>query len=194
METLAEAANKDKNALNALIAKLPELYDVWIDVERRKLTPLPSRRKEAGERLVLEMEQARDRIVAGIDLLLTDPTARSAFGFMNLAVASAARRRNAGPKVRTVVADTLGRDMQTALGWSFDLARATSSARVYDVSTIPVIKPPLPAGVSGVRFLVDLSDCRQLGRARIDALASHERALLPTTPNWPSARGSRRPT
>ena len=69
--------------------------------------------------------------------------------------------------------------MQTALGWSFDLARATSSARVYDVSTIPAIRPPLPAGVSGLRFLVDLSGCRQLGRARIDALASHERALLP---------------
>lgn len=82
-------------------------------------------------------------------------------------------------KLRTVVADTLGRDMQTALGWSFDLARATSSARVYDVSTISAIRPPLPAGVSGVRFLVDLSGCRQLGRARIDALASHERALLP---------------
>lgn len=82
-------------------------------------------------------------------------------------------------KLRTVVADTLGRDMQSALGWSFDLARATSSARLYDVGTIPAIKPPLPAGVSGVRFLVDLAGCRQLGRARIDALASHERALLP---------------
>ena len=62
-------------------------------------------------------------------------------------------------KLRTVVADTLGRHMQTAFGWSFDLARATSSARVYDVSTIPAIRPPLPAGVSGVRFLVDLSGC-----------------------------------
>lgn len=82
-------------------------------------------------------------------------------------------------KLRTVVADTLGRDMQSALGWSFDLARATSSARVYDVNMIPAIKPPLPAGVSGVRFLVDLSSCRQLGRARINALATPERALLP---------------
>ena len=97
MEALAEAASKDGDTLNALIAKLPELYGVWIDAERQKLTPLPSRRKETGERLVSEMEQARDRIAAGIDLLLTDPTARSAFRFMNLAVASAARRRNAGP-------------------------------------------------------------------------------------------------
>jgi hypothetical protein len=83
-------------------------------------------------------------------------------------------------KLRTVVADTLGRDMLSALGWSFDLARATSSARSYDVSTIPAIRPPLPADVSGVRFLVDLAGCRLLGRARIDALAPAERALLPT--------------
>lgn len=82
-------------------------------------------------------------------------------------------------KVRTVVADTLGRDMQSALGWSFDLARATSSVRVYDMSTIPAIRPPIPAGVSGVRFLVDVASCRQLGRTRIDALTSPERALLP---------------
>ena len=82
-------------------------------------------------------------------------------------------------KLRTVVADTLGRDMQSALSWSFDLQRATSSMRIFDVSTIPAIRGPLPAGVSGVRFLVDLAGCRQLSRARIDALVSAERALLP---------------
>ena len=37
-------------------------------------------------------------------------------------------------KLRTVVADTLGRDMQSALGWSFDLARSTASMRMYDTS------------------------------------------------------------
>ena len=82
-------------------------------------------------------------------------------------------------KLRTVVADTLGRDMQSALGWAFDLARATASARTYDVGAIPAVRPPLPAGVSGVRFLVDLAGCRQLSRARTDALAHPERALLP---------------
>lgn len=82
-------------------------------------------------------------------------------------------------KLRTVVADTLGRDMQSSLGWAFDLARATSSTKVYDVSTIPAIRPPLPAGVSGVRFIIDLAGCSQLSRARIDALAYPERTLLP---------------
>lgn len=82
-------------------------------------------------------------------------------------------------KLRTVVADTLGRDVQSALGWSFDLERATSSLRMYDMSVIPAIRPPLPAGVSGVRFLADLAGCRQLGKARIDAFAPAERALLP---------------
>ena len=82
-------------------------------------------------------------------------------------------------KLRIVVADTLGRDMQSALGWSFDLARAIASLRMYDMSVIPAIRPPLHAGVSGVRFLTDLAGCRQFGKARIDALASAERALLP---------------
>jgi len=82
-------------------------------------------------------------------------------------------------KLRTVVADTLGRDTQLALAWAFDLARATASARVYDVAAIPAVRPPLPAGVSGVRFTVDLAGCRQLSRARIDLLADPERALLP---------------
>jgi hypothetical protein len=82
-------------------------------------------------------------------------------------------------KLRTVVADTLGRDMQSALDWSFDLARATASARRYDVGAIPAVRPPLQAGISGVRFVVDLAGCRQLSSARIDALAHPERALLP---------------
>lgn len=69
--------------------------------------------------------------------------------------------------------------MQSALGWSFDVARATASARLYDVATIPAVRPPLQAGVSGVRFTVDLAGCRQLSRARIGALAPPERALLP---------------
>ena len=79
-----------------------------------------------------------------------------------------------------VQGETQRRDMQSALGWSFDLARATSSVRVYDMSTIPAIRPPIPASVSGVRFLVDVANCRQLGRTRIDALTSPERALMPT--------------
>lgn len=82
-------------------------------------------------------------------------------------------------KLRTVVADTLGRDMQSALGWSFDLARATSSAKMYDVGIIPAVRPPLPAGVSGVRFTVDLAGCRRLSRARINSLDHSVRALLP---------------
>ncbi|OWJ71938.1 hypothetical protein CDV50_07585 [Haematobacter massiliensis] len=69
--------------------------------------------------------------------------------------------------------------MQSALSWSSDLQRATSLMRIFGVSTIPAIRDPLPAGVSGARFLVDLAGCRQLPRARIDALVSAERALMP---------------
>jgi hypothetical protein len=42
------------------------------------------------------METAKTRIACGIDILARDARARTAFRFMNLAVAMAARRRNAG--------------------------------------------------------------------------------------------------
>lgn len=82
-------------------------------------------------------------------------------------------------KLRTVVADTLGRDMHLGLSWAFDLPRATSSAKMFDVSAIPALRPPLPAGVSGVRFVVDLVGCSEFSRSRVEELANAERALLP---------------
>lgn len=59
-------------------------------------------------------------------------------------------------KLRTVVAETFGHDVQAPLGWSFDLTGATASLRMYDMSVIPAIRPPLPAGVAGVRFRPNL--------------------------------------
>ncbi|MHA3977370.1 DISARM system helicase DrmA [Halovulum sp. GXIMD14794] len=97
MEALAEAADNGPGPLNDAICKLPELYDVWITSERSKLAALSTPRRQTAERLLTEMERARDRISSGIDMLVADDAARCAFKFMNLAVSAAARRRNAGP-------------------------------------------------------------------------------------------------
>ncbi len=96
MEALAELAAGDGTALRAALSDLPILYEDWINAERTKLSGLPTRRRETGERLVAEMEAARARIIAGIDILATNTKARTAFRFMNKAVALAARRRVAG--------------------------------------------------------------------------------------------------
>jgi len=96
METLAQLAEGDGSTLRAALADLPVLYGIWIDAERGKLAGLPPRRREAGQRLVAEMETAKARIANGIDLLANDSKARTAFRFMNRAVAMAARRRVAG--------------------------------------------------------------------------------------------------
>jgi hypothetical protein len=96
METLARLAEGDGSGLRAALADLPVLYGIWIDAERIKLSGLPTRRRETGERLVAEMETAKFRIANGIELVATDAKARKAFGFMNFAVAMAARRRIAG--------------------------------------------------------------------------------------------------
>lgn len=96
METLAQMAEADGVALGGALADLPALYGLWIEAERRKLAGLPDRRRETGESLIAEMESAKTRIVNGIDILARDARARTAFRFMNLAVAMAARRRIAG--------------------------------------------------------------------------------------------------
>lgn len=99
MEQLAERAAADGDGLGVALTDLPKLYGLWIDAERTKLAGLPTRRRETAERLVAEMETAKQRIAEGIGLLISDARARTAFRFMNLAVAAAARRRNAGPNV-----------------------------------------------------------------------------------------------
>jgi hypothetical protein len=96
MEALAERAATGGSALSEELADLPVLYRQWIEAERRKLGDLASRRRETAERLIAEMEAACDRIRNGIDLLAKNDLARRAFRYMNLAVALAARRRNAG--------------------------------------------------------------------------------------------------
>jgi len=96
MEALAQAADAGGAALVQALAELPTLYGLWIDAERHKLASLPQRRRETGERLISEMETAKNRIADGIQVLAQNAKARTAFRFMNLAVALAARRRTAG--------------------------------------------------------------------------------------------------
>ena len=96
METLAQMAEADGAQLAGALADLPALYGLWIEAERTKLAGLPDRRRETGESLIAEMESAKSRIANGIAILARDARARTAFRFMNLAVAMAARRRIAG--------------------------------------------------------------------------------------------------
>jgi hypothetical protein len=95
MEALAEEAGAGETLAQAL-RDLPVLYAEWMAKERNKLDGLAPRRRETAERLIAEMATAHKRIQDGIEILSRNDTARTAFRFMNLAVAKAARRRNAG--------------------------------------------------------------------------------------------------
>jgi hypothetical protein len=97
MEALAERAGQNGAAVKESLAALSGLYADWIEAERKKTGNLPPRQRETAERLIAEMETARQRILEGIDILSGNDIARAAFRYMNLAVAMAARRRNAGP-------------------------------------------------------------------------------------------------
>ena len=96
MEPLAECASGDGSRLNDALSTLPVLYAAWVEAERKKIGGLAMRRRETAERLIADMEAARQRILDGIEILSRNEIARNAFRFMNLAVAAAARRRNAG--------------------------------------------------------------------------------------------------
>ena len=96
MEALAENARASGPSLDKALRDLPALYGEWIAIEQKKIDGLAARRRETAKRLVIEMEAARKRIVEGIDILARNERVRTAFRFMNLAVAMAARRRNAG--------------------------------------------------------------------------------------------------
>ncbi len=96
MEALAEGAAVSGVSLSQSMAALPELYGEWIEAERNKLGRLQTRRRETAERLIADMDTARQRIVEGVKIIERSEIARTAFRFMNLAVAMAARRRNAG--------------------------------------------------------------------------------------------------
>jgi hypothetical protein len=96
MEALADLAEGTPQQLSAALAPLAVQYAAWIAAQAGPLKGLATRRRETGVRLLADMETARARIAAGIDLLETDDRARLAFRIMNLAIAKAARRRNAG--------------------------------------------------------------------------------------------------
>jgi hypothetical protein len=97
MEALAELAEKGSADLSAALSPLPDLYRAWIKSQHALAATLERPRRETAEKLLAGMEAACTRIAAGIALLRSDQHARRAFRFMNDAVATAARRRNAGP-------------------------------------------------------------------------------------------------
>ncbi len=97
MEALADLASGDGSALRSALESLPGLYGDWIDAQRGISLTSP-RRRQTADNLIRDMETAKARIAAGLEVLATEPLVRQAFGFMNLAVARAARRRNAGPQ------------------------------------------------------------------------------------------------
>ena len=65
-------------------------------------------------------------------------------------------------KLHEVVAATLGAGVGKAMGMAFDEALVMASLRYYDLRTIPAIRAPLPVGVSGVLFRVDLESVEEV--------------------------------
>ena len=87
----------------------------------------------------------------------------------------------AASKLWTVVADTLGNTLPAAMSWRFDLPLAESSLLFFEAARVPAFRPPLPSGISAVRFV---SDFGQALPSSLDALRASVglggAALLPS--------------
>ncbi|MEZ4364019.1 MAG: DISARM system helicase DrmA [Kofleriaceae bacterium] len=92
MEDLAQLADGD--AARAALTPICDAYGAWLDEQRR--IPLTGGRADTRDQLVAEAEKARGRILAGIELVASDPEVLEAFRLANRAMATAARRRSPG--------------------------------------------------------------------------------------------------
>lgn len=83
-------------------------------------------------------------------------------------------------KLWGVAAATLGDTFLSALAWRFDLGAMESAVGFYDAATIPSIRPPLPHGVSGVRFVSDFGGLPIVDLAKWSSqLTDAETSILP---------------
>jgi Putative PD-(D/E)XK family member, (DUF4420) len=90
-----------------------------------------------------------------------------------------AKDHRAIARMWSVVAGTVGESLPSALGWRFDLNAAESSLRLYDGTHIPAIRPPVPQGVSGIRFMSDFGPLAEVDLVWLSRLTSMEAAILP---------------
>ena len=96
MERLAEAGRAGGAALRQVVEMLPRSYADWIRIQADGIKDIGGvRRQETATRLIEAMQRARERIEAGIDLIVSNDAARLAFIAMNDSVQRAARQRNA---------------------------------------------------------------------------------------------------
>jgi hypothetical protein len=83
-------------------------------------------------------------------------------------------------KLRTVIADTLGNTLPAAMSWRFDLPVAKSSLQLFEAAEIPALRPPLPSGISAIRFVSDFSASQPSSAAHLRMrLGPQASALLP---------------
>jgi hypothetical protein len=82
-------------------------------------------------------------------------------------------------KVRRICARALGSAYLPGLLSTFDENMAQASLRFFDMRVIPAIREPLPALVSSVRFISDLSNTPFVSAAQLAALPESSLGIFP---------------
>ena len=84
---------------------------------------------------------------------------------------------DAAARLRETVASTMGRSLPQVLDTTFDEVLSRDTLQWFDLREVPAIRGDLPVGVTGLRFLSDLSLCQAVAAARLEGSALS--ALIP---------------
>jgi hypothetical protein len=83
-------------------------------------------------------------------------------------------------KLRAVIANSLGAALPAALQMRFDDALARSTLIFFSADDVPAIRPPVPGGVSAVRFRSDLTGIRPVAVEQLVVICPVLGQLLPS--------------
>jgi hypothetical protein len=88
-------------------------------------------------------------------------------GLLNQIEARLTATPDAAARLRETVASTMGHALSQALDTTFDEMLCRNSLQWFDLRRVPAIRGDLPSGVTGLRFLSDLSMCSPVPLTRL---------------------------
>lgn len=160
MDELAALAVPDRRTeLSSALAPLADGYGTWLEQQRRRAAALPEDLRKAAETAIEQALEVCDRITLGIDRLVADETALTAFRFANRAMAL--QRRNTAIAAARAGRENDSRSYQEAYDEVHGKGKAAASWRPFQLAFVllnidSLTQPGHPHRGAGREALVDL--------------------------------------
>jgi hypothetical protein len=175
------SANDPATAISAWRIDPDERYDFSAGDLRLEVKSSTNRRRVHGFSLEqCDVPALCDCILASV-FIETNSGGISIEALVNQITARLAKDPKSIMRLEDTLSRTLGSDLPSALGFSFDYALATSEIAYYDLSTIPAVRPPLLPEISQVRFTSDVSGEPQIDMVEVKQKHPFLNQIMPVT-------------